>query len=721
LTILLAYDIIYQRGYDMNKLYLALILHHHQPEGNFDHIMEKAYQDCYRLLVDFLKERPFMKVALHYSGPLLRWLMKFHPDFIDDLRYLIQRHQVEIISGAYGEAILSIWDEDNQIDQVKMMNDLINDIFNIQPKGFWLAERVWEPTLPSILKRAGIEYTILDDNHFQAAGISLDEMVGYFLTEHKGDVIKLVPSSNKLRYLIPFALVDRLIEYLQQSSRDNKYKLIAMGDDGEKFGVWPGTKKWVYNEKWLEKFANEVEKNSSWLELILPSSYLMNYPPVGLVYLPTMSYFELMEWSLPATASVEYQKMFNYLRGQDFDKISLPFLRGGFWRNFLSKYSESNYMHKRLINLYRIFKENEFKFSKDEKGIILEKIYKAQCNDGFWHGIFSGLYAPHLRKAIWDNLIEAEEKIEDVLFLRDKSYYVNSQDINCDGYIETLYSSKEMIVVLAEKGGQLMEISYKPAKLCLTSCLTRRFEAYHLAMREAINKRADESVKTIHHIQRVKEEGLEDYLIYDDYERNNFVLHLVNKDCELADFKRGRYADNKELLVDAYSKVNERMGEEYLLEYRKPIEEGQIIITKRYMIGRSSIKNVVEIENRGNKAKEYRCVIELCLNLFLQHDDKCYIDFGFGGRRYMDWEGEEKANGVKLISEVSEVELKINSIESGLDELKWWVFPVYTISQSEEGYEKVYQGSSISLVEDIKLMPSGVMKLGLEMICSRLR
>ncbi len=371
----------------MNKLYLSLILHHHQPEGNFDFIIEKAYQDSYKLFIDFLINKPFIKVALHYSGPLFRWIIKNHPEFIEKLRILIKRNQIELISGAYSEAILPIWDESNQVNQIEKMNFLLNDLFSIRPEGFWIAERVWEPFLPSILKEAGIVYTILDDNHFQAAGISVNDMYGYFIVENKGDIIKIIPSSSKLRYLIPFALVDRLIDYLSQLYDKECSKLLAMGDDGEKFGVWPGTKAWVYGEKWLDKFSNEIEKNNSWLELILPSEYISNHFPIGRVYLPTMSYFELMEWSLPPFAAVEYKKVFNYFKGHDSENVFLPYVRGGYWRNFLSKYSEANYMHKRLIGLYNLLINNELKIGKKENELAKESIYREQCYDGFWHGI----------------------------------------------------------------------------------------------------------------------------------------------------------------------------------------------------------------------------------------------------------------------------------------------------------------------------------------------
>lgn len=687
----------------MSKLYLSLILHHHQPEGNFHHIIESAYEDCYLPFIEFLLKRTYMKVALHYSGPLFRWLIDKHPDFIDKLRLLLSRGQIELVSGAYGEAILSVWDEGNQVEQINKMNLLFRNLFGIKPSGFWIAERVWEPTLPSILIKGGIEYTILDDNHFQAAGIALDEAYSYFLTENKGDKLKIIPSSNKLRYLIPFALVERLMQYLRRAYDSNENRLLAMGDDGEKFGVWPGTKAWVYGEKWLDKFADEIGANFSWLELILPSDYLNNFSPAGRVYLPTMSYFELMEWSLPAVASMEYQRVFNFLRGQNSDSISLPYIRGGYWRNFFSKYDESNYMHKRLVWLYKVLCENGANIEASSKEKILDFICRAQCNDAFWHGIFSGLYAPHLRKAVWDNLLKAHIYLDSLLFLRDKDYYIVNEDINCDGYNETMYSSKEMIIVFNEKAGSISEISYKPKGLCLTSCLRRRLESYHLTIKNAVKEDADESVKTIHHIQRVKSKEIENYLIYDVYERDNFLLYLTNDSCEFNHYRGRKFTFNKEILEGAYRTIGEEYNSEYRVKYMKDDDLEQVSVVKEFILSDSKIRNSIIVKNRSDGIKRYRCIVELSLNLFISNDLACYFDFGDGEKKYLDWEGEIKCKEIKVIDTVNYLGMRISFLAGKEGSGRWWVFPIYTVSQSEGGYEKVYQGSSVALVEDIEV------------------
>ena len=72
-----------------------------------------------------------------------------------------------------------------------------------------------------------------------------------------------------------------------------------MGDDCEKFGVWPGTYDHVYKNGWLKRFLEALEGAGEWLETTTVSDYIASHAPLGRVYLPTASYAEMMEWALP--------------------------------------------------------------------------------------------------------------------------------------------------------------------------------------------------------------------------------------------------------------------------------------------------------------------------------------------------------------------------------------------------------------------------------------
>src|SRR5260370_11627114 len=112
--------------------------------------------------------------------------------------------------------------------------------FGHLPSGAWLAERVWEPQLPSALAAANVAYTLVDDIHFLSAGFEPHELFGAYVAEDLGKSVCLYPGQKALRYLIPFGQVEDVISYLRDAASLHPDGVAPMGDDMEKFGVWPG-------------------------------------------------------------------------------------------------------------------------------------------------------------------------------------------------------------------------------------------------------------------------------------------------------------------------------------------------------------------------------------------------------------------------------------------------------------------------------------------------
>ena len=87
---------------------LCLVFHNHQPVGNFDSVFEQAYQDSYRPFLDVFEKYPSLKLSLHVSGPLMEWLDEHHREYVDRLADLVARERIEILGGAFYEAILTM-------------------------------------------------------------------------------------------------------------------------------------------------------------------------------------------------------------------------------------------------------------------------------------------------------------------------------------------------------------------------------------------------------------------------------------------------------------------------------------------------------------------------------------------------------------------------------------------------------------------------------------
>src|SRR5262249_35675705 len=146
----------------------------------------------------------------------------------------------------------------------------------------------------------------LDDIHFLSAGFEQDELFCDYIAEDRGQTIRLIPGQKSLRYLIPWDTVEKVIVHLRELANAHPGGVAAMGDDMEKFGVWPGTFEHCYKDGWLENFFTALEESSDWLNLSTPSEYLLKHKPQGRADLPAASYTEMMEWVLPTRVRQRY-------------------------------------------------------------------------------------------------------------------------------------------------------------------------------------------------------------------------------------------------------------------------------------------------------------------------------------------------------------------------------------------------------------------------------
>jgi alpha-amylase len=191
--------------------------------------------------------------------------------------------------------------------------------------------------LPKPLAEANIKYVMLDDSHFRATGLPPEKLLNYFVTEELGHTVHLFPIAERLRYSIPYQEPQETIEYLRSLASEDGSRLVVFADDGEKFGVWPGSYKHCYEDKWLDRFFAALKENHDWINLLHFSEARLNFRPVDRVYLPTASYREMMEWAMPAAAIHRYEEFENKLRHANFFEPYKDFVRGGFgaisWRN----------------------------------------------------------------------------------------------------------------------------------------------------------------------------------------------------------------------------------------------------------------------------------------------------------------------------------------------------------------------------------------------------
>lgn len=615
------------------------MVHSHQPVGNFSSVFGKAFSEAYLPFLEKIADHPRVKLTLHFSGPLWEYMEAKKPEAWSLIKLMVERQQVELLGGGFYEPILPIITEADRQGQLQLMTDYLTEKFGQRPQGAWLAERIWEPQLAKTLARAGYKYTLLDEEHFISAGITNPRVP--FLTEDEGYALTIFPIDKKLRYLIPFHPLEAVKAYFDEIRESGT--LAILGDDGEKFGLWPGTKTWVYEEGWLDNFLSFLSQED--ITTMTLADYLQTNPRMRLVYLPPASYEEMTEWVLEPEQFWKLRELKHELPGQ-FRRL----VRGGFWREFLLKYPESNHLHKRMLALSR-----KLRSQPDQNPDALRELYRGQCNDAYWHGVFGGLYLPHLRQAVYYHLLEAEKKAG------LKTGWERC-DYDYDGKEELFYRQELFgLIFKPSSGGSLVELDFRPLSRNLSAVLSRRPEAYHL------EKEASSGGKSIHELSKKIPEEAKKFIRYDHYPKLSLLDHFLPPGLTEKSWQLGEHEESGDFI-----------NQEYVFE----LKENNLHLERRAAVRKETNDLKIRIKKEVTPKEK-----SLFINYRLKNLSALELRSVFG----VEWNlnllpTEWRFDSDRLIFLAGRLTLKF-SLPPRL-----WVCPLQTFSQSEEGYDIIHQG-----------------------------
>lgn len=640
---------------------LLMAIHCHQPVGNFGFVFEQAYSQSYKPFIDVLEKHPKVRLALHYSGPLLDWFKAEHPEFLKRIQALAKRKQVEILASGYYEPILPVVPQADRLGQIAMMRQAVNKLFQSDGNGLWLTERVWEPELPETLSSAGIQYTMVDTNQFLSAKPWLPQrlqfetggfwdVLGSYTTDYSGRTVRLFPASKQLRYTMPFQTVDKTIDLLRRLQQEEPVA-ISFADDGEKFGLWPKTHQWVYEEGWLDQFFSALEKESAWLKTETFQDYAGSQPPDGHVYLPGGSYEEMLEWS------------------------------NGNFRNFFAKYSEANAMQQSMLRVSESLQGLPAAKKKTKVfGQALRALYAGQCNCAYWHGVFGGLYLSHLRRAVYAQLIRAES-LANQLGARKASVSVLDVDGDGNKEVKVLTASQSLVIDLQESGLVTQWNLFGPS-VNLVDTLSRRPEAYHRKLRKleesSVAAASGQAPASIHDAMQAKESRLSDYLFYDDHRRVAFHDYGLERMPSLEEVARSTWSERWLWSLASFRLDGHKVsGKEIAVSFSRSAGQGSVC--KEVVV--STQRNSVDFNYTLDQVSVP--VVALAFNVCLR--DEQYL----GAPKQLD-----PVKNLEIHENWSGIRASISLDRAA----RAYIYPVETVSDSEGGMERTFQGLSLVLL-----------------------
>ena len=522
------------------------------------------------------------------------------------------------------------------------------------------------------LAESGIRYAVVDDYHFLCTGAPAEALDSFYTTEEDGRTLDLFPISEALRYRLPFSKAAEAVAYLEQLA-DAGQRAAIYFDDIEKFGIWPETYNWVYERGWLAQFVQGVLASPS-IRATTFADYHANsgYKTRGIVYLPTTSYIEMNEWTLPSAPALEYAALIGAEKAAGSYERHKPFLRGGIWRNFLSRYPESNWMHKRMLGLSSRLAALPDSTDRLRHVQLRQLLHRAQSNDAYWHGLFGGLYLPHLRRAIWNNLLALEAALD--LSLPRAPF--ECRDLDCDGCEELiLHNAGLQIIVRVDGDAGIIELASYATAHNFGDTLRRYAEGYHVKLGGAASARPQhaEGITSAHDRVSFKHPIEAEDALPDTRPRGICVETLVDSNgCRTA--------------IDGYRLAAASAGG---LLFAAECGNGRI--EKNFLLDGTGLA----VRYRGERLQGYR--VEIQLNLAMPSCD------GFSGR-YILADGSVPCGfGQQLaLADLREIILDDGVLHGKLSlsadrPLGLQAAPYFTASQSEAGFEKIMQAACLTL------------------------
>ncbi len=698
----------------MNPITLVLALHNHQPVGNFDWVNEAAVENAYLPFLEVMKDFPKIPYCLHVSGSLLEWAERKKPAYVEALKREAASGRMELIGGGRFEPILPMLTERDRIGQIRSYSEHLKDMFGLDVKGSWLSERVYEQSLVSSLAKAGMSYTVVDDYHLKRAGMR--DLLRHFITEDQGRQLFLFPSSEVLRYSIPFAEAEKVIRVLKEAAESRENPLIVYADDGEKFGVWPGTQKHVYQDGWLRKFLGLLEENSDWIRIKTFSNVLEGGHDPGLVFVPDSSYREMVEWSMPVAALEEFRRLEEDARRAGLLDRFRPFTGGGFWRNFRVKYTEANRLYSRMMEVSEEIHRGGREFPGREEALL--DLYRGQVNCVYWHGVFGGLYLPHLRLAAYRHLIGAENIARKASDRQASQVSMRSFDFDFDGKPEVAMENGLIKAYFNPfAGGHLFELDMLEKQFNPLMTMTRRKEDYH---REIPPDDADDKgIQSIHNIHRSKQKGIREKLAYDRHDRGCLVDHFFGPGLTLEKLAAASYDETGDFDSKPFGMEmagSARKAELSLFRKGEVTSGGRAVglsLVKRISMAAGEAKLRISYAILADEDVETSFGPEFNFAMLAGDTDDRYYFAPSGGRiGLLGFAGIlPDCSAVGLCDEWMKVKIRVE-LSSPAD---LYLYPVQTVSQSEAGFELLYQQSCVTPVWKLALAAGKMREIGISL------
>ncbi|MCL2804521.1 MAG: DUF1926 domain-containing protein [Treponema sp.] len=408
-----------------NRISLILGSHAHVPSGAPESEFEYVYQNKMRPFVSNLYKYSNIHAVLHYSGVLLYWIERTHPEFFMLIEDMVNRKQTEILGGGFYEPMLPLIPLQDRIGQIELMTTYLRKHFGKRPVGCWIPCMAWEQNLANALSASDMNYTFLSQEQFKQSGIKGASLFSPCITEDQGKLITVFPVSLSVEKELSEKSFSQTFIELSKKTREickQSERMVCVFPDKVSSSAEEAP-----DTAW-NRFFEEISLSEDIVETVLPSKIIKNH-------------------KIYRKASFQNSSAVN-----DFSP-----------RRFLIEHEEANGIYSKMIFTNVLI--NHLKGDKSRKVNAREELWKAQDSS-----LYSGFqYRNELRKAAYSSLIRAEKMSKE----KEKIVFsIIQHDFDFDGINEYLLQDSQINCYIRQKGAVVFELDYLPKEWNYLDCGT---------------------------------------------------------------------------------------------------------------------------------------------------------------------------------------------------------------------------------------------------------
>lgn len=418
----------------MSLVHICYSLKSSRLDPNQKEIFEKDYISVYKPAAKFLYSHPDFFMSFAFNGVQLEFLKKKYPEFIELLRDLVQRKQIELLGGGYYDPAFPLLFPMDRTGQIELLTSALRSISGKRPRGINICASIWDYSLVSCFHNCGMEYVLLDDS------LISQEKQKYIplIMSDKGKTLSVLPVSQEFKPNLSDSPKEYLNEIIKKIRKVSKTSNTLIKDVQKAVNVQFSHEEFsqLLKSGFFEKLSEEAKQTDGLVDFSTPQTFLKESKIKIPVYIASGMTKEVAQWGIEPYKSVKTDKRY---------PVTIY--------DFFQIYPQSRALYDRM--LYVSMLVNQSHGDKLRKKSAREKLWEAQNGDGFICTSKGAFVSSTYRQQAYKKLTESEKIIRQC---GDFEESVSSFDYTADGFNEYVFRMNNYFAVIGLNGGTIREL-----------------------------------------------------------------------------------------------------------------------------------------------------------------------------------------------------------------------------------------------------------------------